>query len=109
MSDPIDYSRPVGWWCAYCEEDVGRLNARPHTSPTSRRCGSVWLILYSCRRRVCLSCWTCRAMRLKPCLPTPPTTTWKARSRASAGTRAAVKPAGLVLSDATWKAVRDEP
>jgi hypothetical protein len=21
MTDPIDYSRPVGWWCAYCEED----------------------------------------------------------------------------------------
>jgi hypothetical protein len=20
-ADPIDYSRPVGWWCAYCEED----------------------------------------------------------------------------------------
>jgi len=21
MTDPIDYSRPVGWWCTYCEED----------------------------------------------------------------------------------------
>ena len=21
MTDHIDYSRPVGWWCAYCEED----------------------------------------------------------------------------------------
>jgi hypothetical protein len=21
VSDPIDYSRPVGWWCAHCEED----------------------------------------------------------------------------------------
>ncbi len=20
-ADPIDYSRPVGWWCAFCEED----------------------------------------------------------------------------------------
>lgn len=36
MTDPIDYSRPVGWWCAFDgrdHDDDGDFRACPHCIP----------------------------------------------------------------------------